>query len=97
MVRVLAQSDQYGLKTGHRFRDSCANSFAPLGRQAAERKASKDTESLKKIDWEHKKVRQRKRCYCCQCGKKQGLDKGYCTVCGHGPKACLDCLASGSQ
>jgi hypothetical protein len=28
--RILAQSDQYDLKIGHRFRDFCANSFAPL-------------------------------------------------------------------
>ena len=69
-----------------------------LGIQAKERKASKDREALRKSNWEHKKIRQRKGYYCCQCGEERGLDKeGRCTVCDHGPKACLDCLASRSK
>ena len=70
-----------------------------LGKQVAEeRKTSKDTEARRKSDWQHKPIRQRKGYYCCQCDVERGLDKeGCCKACGHGPKACLDCLASRSK
>ena len=65
-----------------------------LGKQAGERKASKEAEAQMKANWVHRKVRQRSRWYCCQCEDEQGWDKkGACVVCGHGPKGCSECLA----
>ena len=69
-----------------------------LGRKSGEdRKAAKEAEAQKKQKWVHKEVRKRSRHYCCQCEKKQGLDKkGDCRLCGHGPDGCSECLAARS-